>query len=70
MDIDAIGIRTTGAESRIPTWYQHYPIARFDKAHLAHAATAVTVEVATAGGVELTTGLWLLASVHSQLSEG
>ena len=29
------GIRTTGAESRMPTWHQRYPVARFDKAHLA-----------------------------------
>jgi len=38
LDIDAIGIRTTGAESRMPTWYQRYPVgvAKFDKAHLAH----------------------------------
>jgi len=32
------------------------------------AATAVTVEVAMAGGVELTTGSWLLASASLSLS--
>jgi len=30
------GIRTTGAESRMPTWYRRCPVAKFDNAHLAH----------------------------------
>jgi len=56
------GIRTTGAESRIPRWYQRYPVAMFDKKHTSHmssdAATTVTVEVAMAGGVKLMTDSW------------
>jgi len=56
------GIRTNGTESRMPTWYQRCPVASNTSHMSLDTATAVTVEVAMAGGVELTTGSWLLAS--------
>jgi len=65
------GFRTVAAESRMPIRDEHYPMATWGEAHLAHVigcSGSGNGAVAETDGAELMTGSWLRVSLSASLS--